>query len=385
MIDPEGIRRKAENLYPQFLGAWLGGEEFFPRRIPCNRRVDDNLAAAIASVQRLRAAAKETRGFGYTVEWQERNSRAHGKNLFPRRILIESQQDLLRFIGRERHFARFSAAVECVRNRFPVLNDWVRRHRQILVDVADEAEGLLEVVEYLATHPGPHPFARELPLSVDTKFVERNRRILREWLDLVLPPQLINSSEEHFERRFGLRYAEPLVFIRFLDDAERSVSSVPWECCAVPLHSLAASRMRPKRVVIVENKVNLLSLPPLKGALALGGLGNGASDLRYLPWLHEAEVWYWGDIDVEGFAILSRLRGLIPGVRSFLMDMATIEEWRNELASSGNDRAVAPPSNLTIAERRAFDTCLAANLRIEQERLPQMAVVSHWKRVESCQ
>ena len=38
-----------------------------------------------------------------------------------------------------------------------------------------------------------------------TKFVERHRRILREWLDIVLPPETIRADEEHFERRFGLR------------------------------------------------------------------------------------------------------------------------------------------------------------------------------------
>jgi len=35
MIHPSDIRRKANRLYPMFLDAWLAGEPFFPRFVPC--------------------------------------------------------------------------------------------------------------------------------------------------------------------------------------------------------------------------------------------------------------------------------------------------------------------------------------------------------------
>jgi hypothetical protein len=77
-----------------------------------------------------------------------------------------------------------------------------------LTEVADDVAGMLLVVDYLREHPRPGVFARELPLPLDTKFVERNQRILREWLDIVLPPHAIRADERHFERRYGLRYAD---------------------------------------------------------------------------------------------------------------------------------------------------------------------------------
>jgi hypothetical protein len=379
MIHPDDIHLKALKLYPAFLRAWLAGKVFFPRTVPCEKNVAVSMASAIESIQRLRAGAKETRGFGYSVEWEERNSRSHGRNSFPRKIVFETEEDFLRSIGKEGEFARFRAAVEKIRERFPALDSWIGSHRQQLADSAGELNGLLEVVDYLRHRPRPEIFARELPLSGDTKFVERNRLILREWLDIVLPPHSIRADEEHFHRRYGLRYPEPLVFIRFLDeDLQRSAGS-PWSECSVPLRLLGEKSLNPARALIVENKVNLLTLPPVAGTLAIGGLGNGVVDLRYVQWMSEIPLWYWGDIDTEGFAILSRLRVIFPHVLSLFMDNETVRAWRERIGSVGTQQAAKRPSNLTSAEAAAFQVCLLENLRIEQERFPQSHVVESMK------
>ena len=68
MIQPNDLRRKAENLYAEFLCAWLEGESFFPRTIPADRRLDaSDHAGAIAALQHLRDGSKEVRGFGYRM------------------------------------------------------------------------------------------------------------------------------------------------------------------------------------------------------------------------------------------------------------------------------------------------------------------------------
>lgn len=375
MITPDDIRRKALNLYPSFLTAWLDGAPFFPRVIPARRQPDEDLAAAAAAVQRLRDGSKQALGYGYTVAWTEINSRTYGRNLFPSRVLFETREDYLRCIGRMEEFASFAAAVERIRARHPGLESWVRSHRVQLIEAAGDIEGLLAVVEYMCAHPRPDIFGREIPVAVDTKFVERHRRILREWLDRLLPPHTIRADEEHFERRFGLRYAEPHVLIRFLDDEVRRACGCLWPELSLPLHTLAAVPVHARQVLVVENKVNLLTLPGRAGAIALGGLGNGVSDLRYLPWLAQPALWYWGDIDVEGFAILARLRNLFPQTRSLMMDDETLAGWRG-LAVPGTGRRSDMPQGLTAPEQAAFASCLAENLRIEQERLPQAFVQS---------
>jgi hypothetical protein len=72
-------------------------------------------------------------------------------------------------------------------------------------------------------------------------------------------------------------------------------------------------------------------------------------------------------------AILSSLRLLFPQTKSFLMDDRALRQW-SELATEGAGNQPDPPQLLVSEERKAFLQCRAANLRIEQERIPQPAV-----------
>jgi hypothetical protein len=374
MIQPDDIRRKAVNFYPEFLVAWLQGDSVFPKTIAGRKQPDGDLAIAAAAVQRLRDGSKAALGYGYTVEWTEINSRTYGRNLFPARLVFDTQDDFLRYVGKRDEFAAFAEAVSRLRSHFPELESWIRANRALTVDAAPSIDGLMHVIDYLRAHPRPNIFARELPVAVDTKFVERNRRILREWLDLILPPESISADEEHFERRFGLRYAEPHVMVRFLDASVQQASGSPWPELSLSLHTLGRMPIAAKHVLIVENKVNLLTAPPLSGAAALGGLGNSVTDLRYLPWLASCAVWYWGDLDCEGLEILSRLRTAVPHTRSLMMDSETLTAWRGRLAVSGIGRRRMLPPGLTQNEQEAFRICAEENVRVEQERLPQTFV-----------
>lgn len=374
MIQPADIQRKAGNLYGEFVQAWLTGDAtFFPRVIPSQRNPDPDSATVINAVRALRNASKEAVGFGYTVEWRQINSRRFGRNLFPARILIETEDDFLHLTGRAREFRQFKEAVEIIRARHPVLEGWIRSNVAALTDLAPEVTGLLDIVDVLQRVPRPVCFARELPVSVDTKFVERHQGVLRQWLDQVLPPHVIRADEDHFERRYGLRYAEPHMLVRFLDLATQRNLGFPCDVLSIPLHTLGSWQPGTVPVIVVENKVNLLTVPRGRYAIALGGLGNGLSLLRYVPWLAAANLTYWGDLDAEGLAILSALRAMFPKTQSVFMDEAAVAAWRH-LAITGTGRTLDIPPHLESEERSAFLLCAQDNLRIEQERIPQAAV-----------
>ena len=375
LLQPDEIKEKALRQYPKFLSAWLSGSSFFPLHIPGIGAPDESLATAQQQVQTLKSGSKEVVGHGYVIEWQERNSRHHGRNLFPDRVVFESQPDFLRFISKQREFAEFSSAVERIRSRMPELELWISANRTLLMRHMNVIDNLLDVVDYLRRHPRPNVFAREIPLSVDTKFIEQNSVILEQWLDIVLSPETIRADERHFERRFGLRYAEPHMLLRFLDSELQNSFGSPWRECSVPLHSLMTTPVEASSVFIVENKVNLLTFPPVRSAIAMGGLGNGIIDLAYVPWLSNRSIWYWGDLDVEGFEILSRLRIRFPQTRSFLMDDSTLLRWKDSLAVNGTNRVREIPPLLTEPETAAFRFCVTNNVRIEQERMPQAAIV----------
>lgn len=370
MIQPDDLRRKAENLYPEFLCAWFEGESFFPRTVPADRRLDArDHAGAIAALQCLRDGSKAVRGFGYSIAWRERKSRDFGRNPFPERFFFETQDDLLRFIGKQSEFRAFADAVTRLRAEFPELNSWVRLHRQLLIEVVPSLDGLLHVLRFFRANPRPNRFARELPLPIETKFIERHERVLREWFDLVLPPESIRSDETHFARRFGLLAPELHVIVRFLDPHLQREMTCPWPELSLPISALAKLPVGSAEVIIVENKVNLLTLPPRSRTIGLGALGRAVSELRCVQWLATIPVTYWGDLDIEGFEILSSLRAEFPHVQSLLMDEATLTRHQS-LAVPGTGRQLTQPPHLTPEERLAFDRCLKENIRVEQERIP---------------
>ncbi|MBN8625709.1 MAG: hypothetical protein J0M17_09490 [Planctomycetes bacterium] len=377
MIQPEDIRQKAERLYPKFLREWLDGNDaFFPRVIPSNRDLNGaTQARAAEQVQRLREASKEVLGYGYSVTWEERRSRDFGRNLFPVRISFETAADFLRYLRRLEEFERFRRAVTQTCDEFPVLRPWIRSQTRAFLGVVEEVDGLLHVLRYLRDHPRPDVFARELPLPVDTKFVERQAAILRPWLDLVLPAHAVRADEQHFERRYGLKYAEPHLMVRVLDPTLQSELALPWSEFSLPLQALEKLRVSKATVLIVENKVNLLTLPPLHRAIGLGSLGDNITILRSVPWLLHSPIYYWGDLDVEGFEILSSLRSFLPHVQSILMNADTLTHWRS-LAVPGTGAAPAVPRDLSSSEQAGFDMCREFNLRLEQERIPQAVVVN---------
>ena len=382
LLNSDEIKAKALRQYSKFLSAWLAGENVFPLHIPGIGVPDDSLAVAQQQVQALKNGSKDSLGHGYTIEWQERNSRHYGRNLFPDRVVFETRDDFLRFIGRQREFKEYAAAVDCIRHRQPRLESWLQSNRAALIANLKAVGSLLDVVAYLQQNPRPGLFAREIPLSVDTKFIEQNAGLLDQWLNLVLAPETIRVDERHFERRFGLRYAEPQVLLRFLDSTLQQATGSPWRECSIPLHTLAESPIDAKRVIIVENKINLLTLPVMSESITMGGLGNAIVDLTYVTWLADRVLWYWGDLDVEGFEILSRLRIRFPRTRSFLMDASTVHRWKDNLAVPGSKRQPTVPPLLTEAETTAFNLCAADNLRIEQERIPQTAVIETLRDLE---
>jgi hypothetical protein len=80
-----------------------------------------------------------------------------------------------------------------------------------------------------------------------------------------------------------------------------------------------------RRVFIVENKQTGLAFDDLPCAVVLMARGYAVDRLHELPWLQAADaLHYWGDLDSHGLAILGRLRGHLPQVRSLLMDEATL-------------------------------------------------------------
>lgn len=87
-------------------------------------------------------------------------------------------------------------------------------------------------------------------------------------------------------------------------------------------------------LTLVAQGEDLRAFGAVAGRLALG---YGLELLLRSDWLKSKTMYYWGDIDTHGFAMLDRLRGAFPEARSFLMDRATLLAHRALWGQEGED------------------------------------------------
>ena len=127
-----------------------------------------------------------------------------------------------------------------------------------------------------------------------------------------------------------------------------------------------------QKVFVVENKVNFLTFPKLAGSLLIWGHGFTVSILKSAPFMRHASLYYWGDIDAQGFEILSKFRSYFPQTQSLLMDQATFETYFE--GDKGTPSNVAKPLHLTPAEAKLYNHVKSHNLRLEQEKIPQKCI-----------
>jgi len=385
-ISPQEIVAKAKNVYPRFLAEWIRGADadFFPYRIPANLDRDvQNVSATITASENLWSKSKGERGWGYTVHRETIRSRDFGTNQFPKAITIDTRDDLLRLAKKTKDFAATQVVVERVRSELPRLDEWLTKNVRTLPRYAEPIEGLIDVARFFMNNPWPDCYARQIPVAVDTKFIERNKSVLHQWLDLLLPDSAIDVNESTFARRFGLRDGQPHRGVRILDEQLAEDLGLPFPELSLPIRSIATLPVRDATVVIMENDLNLFTMPPFPRGIGLRGDGKAVTRLEPIKWLQTNRVLYWGDIDIDGFLILASLRRLVPHLESIMMDRATFEQHRS-LAGKGNGSSPPLPANLTPAEADVYAACAEGNLRLEQEKIPQPYVDAMFARL-SCQ
>jgi hypothetical protein len=364
MLAPDDIRRRAQMRYPDFLRSIVNGTTFFPLPVRFGK------PSPTEDFNKLRREinALIEANLGCNIEWTEVNSRRWGKQRFPQRLEFGDETSYLRALGKTKEVARFRENLAITRERCPVLVSYLETRPSDAVEFVDDWAGLLEVCCFLRLHPRPNLYARELPLSVDTKFVERYQTVLARLLSVVLPTNAIVEAER-FEERFGLRYEQPQIRLRLLDESLRTTLGVPFRDVALPSEEFQNLGWNNLRVLVSENKMTFLTLPCVPRTIGVWGAGNAAALLHSVSWLADCELFYWGDVDAQGFEILARLREAFPRTKSIMMDAATMTRFRDLCVAGVVSNAQIRPQ-LTSTEEKAHQLVRASNLRLEQERIP---------------
>ena len=359
-------------LVHQELHQSAAGERSWPRRLRLNGPTTATLAGSFEDVRSwaedLRAGAKN-----YRLVERDVRSMVLGKNRIPCEAWLDTLPDALALIGKTKDAARFTELVRSTRARQPVLLPWLEKRPHVALGLEQELQRLFSVIDWLQAHPRPGIYLRQVDIAgVDSKFIESHRGVLAELLDLALPAEAIEwpaTGVDQFCQRYGFTDKPLRIRLRWLEPStaghgtDVTITQSAFEQLNTPV----------SHVFITENEVNFLAFPDRVSAMVIFGGGFGGLDrLRSAAWLHQRSVFYWGDVDTHGFAMLHQLRSYLPHVQSLLMDsdtlMAHADHWGHEPQAQQRDLP-----RLTPDERGVYDALrdnrIRPGLRLEQERI----------------
>ena len=251
----------------------------------------------------------------------------------------------------------------------PELVPWLARRPFRALEAQQDWKEILHVVAWLKDRPLPAIYLRQLDLpGVHTKFVERHKVVLAELLALALPPEAMHAELKTFEGRFGFLTPPGRLRLRFLSPCAELPRGI--RDLTLSVEELAQWPLPVKRVFVTENEVNFHAFPDLSDSVIVFGSGYRVEMLSHLKWLAHRELYYWGDIDTHGFAILDRLRQTHPHTVSLLMDHRTLFEHRSCWVTE--DKPVHRElANLNAHERELYrqlvDNSWGLRVRLEQE------------------
>lgn len=371
MITPNEIKRKAETKYKAYLQSIIKNDTFFPLIIIGNKKPSKSIPEFKIELNNLISSSKDKKGFGYTISFKERKTKILGTQSFPESIFFNTEQDYQKYLKIEIEVSLFKNTFQQILNKFPELQNWFEKYPNKVIANINNWNDILKVCTYFKNNPKPNLYLRELPITVHTKFIENNFSILRELLDIIIEPS-INISETKFEKRFNLKYNEPLVRFKILDSSISDKYFSGITDISIPINQFNELSLPIKKVIIVENKTNLytiaLTLPVQEKTIVIFGSGFKVENLKNVKWLNSVEILYWGDIDIQGFEILSQMRGYFTQTKSFLMDEDTFNKFFEN--DNGTLSKVSTLLNLTDIELNIYKKLKQNNWRLEQEKIP---------------
>ena len=302
-----------------------------------------------------------------TVQEARRDVLPGVRTMVPVRIVFSDAQLVFAELGESGRAKAFLSMYRQLRQELPAASSWLLDYPRRIQD-RGFFPGCLSLGKAFLAGIEPGQYLREIQAEgVDTKFMERDMLLTRSLWN-VLNPERFAANEAELRELWQTRQVEiPNVGVRVLDEQLGWYGVMKF---FLSVDEAAKCRLPVRRVFITENKVNGYRLPMMAGSMVLFGMGYGVVELaRKAVWLRDIEVIYWGDLDSNGFDILSQLRAELPGVKSMLM---TPELWTcySEAVVTDEGDCQRIPDRLTVREKQAWAMGREHHARLEQERIP---------------
>jgi hypothetical protein len=364
---PADLRTKVRRRWTDgsLLRALAAGEPFPTLDLPVHGPRPGDIGDDLLGVQRWIGELERGSANGrcYALVTTAIGGRHFGRNSVPSRALVTTYEQAWRLLGTTAQVADYRRLLDQSGER-PEVRAWAAAHPLRALDLSGEWEQVLAACAWLDGPRAVGRFLREITApGVDTKFVERHRSVLGALLG-------VPAGAGAFVTALGLRAKPETVRLRF--DAGLLGMPVELSEATVRAEELASLRVTVRAAVVVENEITYLSVPVPAGGVVLWGQGFDVRRAAALPWLQQADLHYWGDLDTHGFAILHQLRAVLPQTQSFLMDRQTLLRHRDRWGEEQSPTA-ARLDRLTAAESELYAELVSDRwgdaVRLEQERV----------------
>ncbi len=367
------MKQKLEKFYTRgdIFKSYIASYDILPITVKLKRVTQKDISQNYTTIQKELKKLKELK---LPLVYKEFSFKSIGVQKLPVEVRFENLEEYLNFIAKLDEYEKFKETYQNIVKKYPSLKELFLKKPFWILDYYDKWERILRVVDFMSKNQTPDCYIRELSIKdVDTKFIEKHKKLLDNLLSNILQKEPLKSlSDFSFEKKYGFKY--PLSQVRFrILDSKYFINGL--SDLTLNIKEFKKLDLDIKRVFIIENKVTFLSFFDIKNSIVIFGSGYKISLLKSVEWLKNKDIIYWGDIDEDGFAILSNLRGYFPQIKSIMMDIQTIEKFIHLKVHYNKKSATKEKlSNLTKDEMLVYERLkndfYAKNFRLEQERIP---------------
>lgn len=399
------IKRLAQKEFPLFIkyicdgltGALVQNTHFFPMPVRVNfAKEAENPEEKAQILSELYENSKNVCGTGYTLEIELVSTRSKGNRKVLKRICFLTEDDYLAFLiksnaadsatagavgagmgagtsasanegagatdASEYETEGFNEAIFAIIESGLLLPEelptWAFKHLAELGRYHEDEhfwQNICKVARWLKSNKNCNLYIRELPFinSIPPKFIEDNKNLIHS----LVTQDAIKIS---FEADHGLLGKQTTVRFRSLcKEVPLMLGQMKLKELTVPIEDFC---MLPKsgilqgieNVFIVETEMVYLTFPECPKSLCILAQGYNANVLKLCDWLKEFPLYYFGNCSENSFGMLSSLRGYFENLKSFCMDMATINAYKDCLQKGDNSFVQTIPPNLDYAENQAY-------------------------------
>jgi len=364
------FRQQLARYYKAYLKTTILGEPFSPIIL----RGEKNKPATMIDLQKavalfLQNEKNKTRP-GWSIEWTDWNSRIVGRQKWVSKIIVETEEDFVHLIQKEQEVIAFKNQLNVLLKWRPGVQSFLAEKPERILSFKEAWMDIQKVVDYLLAHDVTGHYVRSIPVPVHTKFIEDYESLILSLLKAIAPDRFTPAALS-LEQALCLKLKPFLYSLRWLDDNMSEQLMHGMEFTGVTVDWLRKINWTIREVWLVENETNLYLIPPRKNAIALFSKGYAMSRLRDIPFFNTTKIYYWGDLDEDGYKMLNGMRAWYPHITSVFMDERTLVSHAKELVMQQAKYKTTLLPSLTPEEQAAFNILKHHNGRLEQERIRQ--------------